>query len=34
MARQLLGYAGWSAYVSATATIVTFVAAILFFTIG
>ena len=34
MPRQLLGYAGWSAYVSATATIVTFVSAILFFTIG
>ncbi len=34
MARQLLGYADWSAYVSATATIVTFVSAILFFTLG
>jgi hypothetical protein len=34
MARQLFTYAGWSAYVSATATIVTFVSAILFFTIG
>ena len=32
--RQLLGYAGWSAYVSGTATIVTFVSAILFFSLG
>jgi hypothetical protein len=34
MARQLFTYAGWCAYVSATATIVTFVSAILFFTLG
>jgi hypothetical protein len=34
MARQLLGYAGWCAYVSATATILTFVSAVLFFSLG
>ncbi len=34
MTRQLFGYAGWSAYVSAAATIATFVSAILFFSLG
>jgi hypothetical protein len=34
MTRQILGYAGWCAYMSATATIVTFVSALLFFTLG
>jgi hypothetical protein len=34
MTRQLFGYAGWSAYVSATGTIVTFISAILFFSLG
>jgi hypothetical protein len=34
MASQHFGYAGWSAYVSAIATIVTFISAILFFSLG
>src|SRR5262245_35125668 len=34
MTRQLLGYTGWSAYVSAAGTITTFVSAILFFSFG
>lgn len=34
MTPQRLSYAGWCAYVSAAATIVTFVSAVLFFTLG
>jgi hypothetical protein len=34
MTRQLFTYAGWSAYMSATATIITFASAILFFSLG